>query len=88
MDSLILTSGAMSATYTGFLLDDLQDPLGRKQEVNKAAKAVSSVLPLHHTEKLPQDGGSSGTEGAVQGRQSALDAVVQRLGVLRNRDVN
>lgn len=76
-----------SEPYAGFLLDDLQDPLGRKEEVNEAAKAVSAVLPLHHTEKLPQDGGSGGTEGAVQGRQGALDAVVQRLGVLNTQVV-
>lgn len=73
----------MSTTYTGFLLDDLQDPLGRKQEVHEAAETVSSVLPLHHTEELPQDRGSGGAEGSVHGRQSALDAVVQRLSVLR-----
>lgn len=72
----------LSTTHTGFLLDDLQDPLGRKQEVNEAAEAVSSVLPFHHTEELPQDGGSGGTEGAVQGRQGALDTAVQRLSVL------
>lgn len=75
----------LSTTHTGFLLDDLQDPLGRKQEINEAAEAVSSVLPLHHTEELPQDGGSGGTEGAVQGRQGALDTVVQRLSVLRGK---
>lgn len=79
---------SLSATHAGFLLDDLQNPLGRKQEINEAAEAVSAVLPLHHTEKLPQDGGSGGTEGAVQGRQGALDAVVQRLSVLRERELN
>lgn len=71
-----------SRTYTGFLLDDLQDPLGGKQEVHEAAEAVSSVLPLHHTEELPQDGGGGDAKGSVHGRQSALDAVVQRLSVL------
>lgn len=70
-------------THIGFLLDDLQDSFGRKQEVNEAAEAVSSVLPFHHAEELPQDRGSGGTEGAVQGRQGALDAAVQRLSVLR-----
>lgn len=54
-------------THRGFLLDDLQDPLGGKQEVNEAAEAVSSVLPFHYTEELPEDGASSGTEGSVQG---------------------
>lgn len=72
----------MSRTYTGFLLDDLQNPLGRKQEVDEAAEAVPSVLPLHHTEELPQDGGSGDAKRSVNGRQSALDAVVQRLSVL------
>lgn len=72
----------MSRTYTGLLLDDLQDPLGRKQEVHEAAEAVSSVLPLHHAEELPQDGGSGDAKRSVHGRQSALDAVVQRLSVL------
>lgn len=66
----------MRATHIGFLLDDLQDPLRRKQKVNEAAEAVSSVLPLHHAEELPQNSGSSGSEGAVQGRQGALDAVI------------
>lgn len=69
-------------THTGFLLDDLQDPLGRKQEVREAAEAVSSVLPLHHTEELPQDSGSGDGKRSVHSRQSALDAVVQRLSVL------
>lgn len=73
---------AMSTTHTGFLLDDLQNPLGRKQEVNETAEAVSAVLPLHHAEELPQDGGGGGSEGAVQGRQGVLDAAVQRLSVL------
>lgn len=72
----------LSTTHTGFLLDNLQDPFGRKQEVNEAAKAVSSVLPFNHTEELPQDGGSSGGEGSVKGRQGVLDTVVQRLSVL------
>lgn len=75
----------LSTTHTGFLLDDLQYPLGGKQEVNEAAEAVSSVLPFHHTEELPQDGGSGDTEGPVQGRQGALDTVVQRLSVLRGK---
>lgn len=66
-------------------MDDLQDPLGRKQEVNEAAESVSSVLPLHHAEELPQDGGSSSSEGAIQGRQGALDTVIQRLSVLRKK---
>lgn len=66
-------------------MDDLQYPLGGKQEVNEAAEAVSSVLPFHHTEELPQDGGSGDTEGPVQGRQGALDTVVQRLSVLRGK---
>jgi len=73
----------LATTHTGFLLDDLQDSLARKQEVDEAAEAVSSVLPFHHTEELPQDRGSGGTEGAVQGRQGALDTAVQRLSVLR-----
>lgn len=73
----------LQSTYTGFFLNDLQDPLGRKQEVDEAAEAVTTVLPLHHTKELPEDGGSSGTEGTVQRRQGALDAVVQRLSVLR-----
>lgn len=64
-------------------MEDLQDPLGRKQKVNEAAEAVSTVLPFHHAEELPQNRGSSGTEGRVQGRQGVLDAVVQRLSVLR-----
>lgn len=76
-------SSRVSTTHTGLLLDDLQDPLGGKQEVDEAAEAVSSVLPLHHTEELPQDGGGGGAEGSVHGRQGALDAVVQRLSVLR-----
>lgn len=66
-------------------MDDLQYPLGGKQEVNEAAEAVSSVLPFHHTEELPQDGGSGDTEWPVQGRQGALDTVVQRLSVLRGK---
>lgn len=60
----------------------MQYPLGGKQEVDEAAEAVSSVLPFHHTEELPKDSGSGDTEGSVQGRQSALDTVVQRLSVL------
>lgn len=75
----------VSATHTAFLLYDLQNPLGRKQEVDEAAEPVSAVLPLHHAEELPQDGGSGGSERAVQGRQSALDAVVQRLSVLEEK---
>lgn len=66
-------------------MDDLQYSLGGKQEVNEAAESVSSVLPFHHTEELPQDGGSGDTEGSVQGRQGALDTVVQRLSVLRKQ---
>ena len=69
-------------------MDDLKDPLGREQEVNEAAEAVSSVLPFHHTEELPQDGGRSGAEGAVKGRQGALDTAVQRLSVLRRKTKN
>lgn len=83
-----LTSGAMSiipTTHTGFLLDNLQDPLCRKQKVNETAEAVSSVLPLHHAEELPQNSGSSGSEGAVKGRQGALNTVIQRLSVLRKK---
>lgn len=57
----------LSTTHTGFLLDDMQYPLGGKQEVNEAAEAVSSVLPFHHTEELPKDSGSGDTEGSVQG---------------------
>lgn len=57
----------LSTTHTGFLLDDMQYPLCRKQEVNEAAQSVSSVLPFHHTEELPKDSGSSDTEGSVQG---------------------
>ena len=72
----------ISATHTGFLLDGLQNLLGGEQEVNEAAKAVSPVLPLHHAKELPQDSGSSGSEGAVQRRQGILDTVVQRLSVL------
>lgn len=72
----------MWRTYTGFLLDDLQDPLGGQQEVHEAAQAVPPVLPLHHTEELPQHGGRGHAEGSVHGRQGALDAVVQRLSVL------
>ena len=75
----------LSTTHTGFLLDNLQYPLGGKQEVDEAAEAVSSVLPFHHAEELPQDGGSSDAEGSVQARQSALNTVVQRLRVLRGK---
>lgn len=74
-----LTSDArsmMQTTHICFLLDDLQDPLCRKQEVDEAAEAVSSVLPLHNAEKLPQNSGSSDGEGSVQGRQGALDTVI------------
>ena len=66
-------------------MDDLQDPLGRKQEVDETAETVSSVLSFHHTEELPQDSGSGDTEGSVQGRQRALDTVVQGLSVLREK---
>lgn len=73
----------LSLTHTGFLLDDLQYPLGGQQEVDEAAEAVSPVLPFHHAEELPQDGSSGDTEGSVQSRQGALDAAVQRLCVLK-----
>lgn len=63
-------------------MDDLQDPLSREQEVDEAAEAVPTVLPLHHAEELPEDGGRSDTEGAVKGGQGALDTLVQRLSVL------
>lgn len=76
----------LSLTHTGFLLDDLQYPLGGQQEVDEAAEAVSPVLPLHHTEELPQDGSSGDAEGSVQSRQGALDAAVQRLCVLREEE--
>lgn len=72
----------LSLTHTGFLLDDLQYPLGGQQKVNEAAEAVSSVLPFHHAEELPQNGTSGDTEGSVQSRQGALDTTVQRLSVL------
>lgn len=58
---------AVAATHAGLLLDDLQNPFGRKQEVDEAAEAVSTILPLHHTEELPEDSGSRSSEGAVQG---------------------
>lgn len=73
----------LSLTHTGFLLDDLQYPLGGQQEVNEAAEAVSPVLPFHHAEELPQDGSSGDTEGSVHSRQGALDTAVQRLCVLK-----
>lgn len=73
----------LSLTHTGFLLDDLQYPLGGQQEVDEAAEAVSPVLPFHHAEELPQDGSSGDTEGSVQSRQGALNAAVQRLCVLK-----
>ena len=78
----------ISTTHAGFLLDDLQNPLGRKQEVNKAAESVSTVLSLHHAEELPEDSGGCGSEGAVQGRQGVLDTVVQRLSVLKKMREN
>lgn len=74
-------------THTGFLLDDLQYPLGGQQEVDEAAEAVSPVLPLHHAEELPQDGSSGDTEGSVQSRQGALDTAVQRLCVLKQEKI-
>lgn len=75
----------LSLTHTGFLLDDLQYPLGGQQKVNEAAEAVSSVLSFHHAEELPQDGSSGDTEGSVQSRQGALDTTVQRLSVLKGQ---
>lgn len=74
-----------SYTHAGFLLDDLQNPLGRKQEVDEAAEAVPAVLPLHHAEELPKDSGSRGSERPVQGRQGVLYTAVQRLSVLRGK---
>lgn len=73
-------------THTGFLLDDLQYPLGGQQEVDEAAEAVSPVLPFHHAEELPQDSSSGDTEGSVQSRQGALDTAVQRLCVLKEKN--
>lgn len=63
-------------THTALFLDDLQNPFSRKQEVNEAAESVPTVLSLHHAEELPEDGGSSGTKGTVQGRQGPLDTMV------------
>ena len=61
----------------------MQDPLGREQEVEEAAQAVSAVLPLHHAEELPQHSGRAGAEGGVERRQGALDAAVERIRVLQ-----
>ena len=74
-----------SDTYTCVLLDGLKDPLGREQEVEEAAQAVSAVLPLHHAEELPQHSRRAGTERGVERRQGALDAAVQRLRVLQGK---
>lgn len=63
-------------THAALLLDDLQNPFGRKQKVNEAAEAVPTVLSLDHAEELPEDGGRGGTEGTIQGRQGLLDAAV------------
>lgn len=70
-------------THTGILLQVLQEVLGRKQEVEEVAEAVSTVTAVHHCEDLRQQGGGRGLEGREDGGQRLLDAHIQRLRVLQ-----
>lgn len=69
-------------TYTCVLLDALENVLGRNQEVDEVAQAVSTVRWLHHIQHLAQHSATSGLKWRVERRECALDAAVQRFRVL------
>lgn len=74
-----------TGTHTGFLLQVLQGPRGRDEEVSEAAQPIAPVEPLSHAEHLPEHRGRRGLKWWVEVRECVLDVGVEGFQILKRR---
>lgn len=72
-------------THTGFLLQVLEGPRGRDEEVSEAAQPIAPVEPLSHAEHLPEHRGRRGLKWWVEVRECVLDVGVEGFQILKRR---
>lgn len=72
-------------THTGLLLQVLQGPPGRDEEVCEAAQPIPTVELLCHAEQLPEHRGCRGLKGGVEGRERVLNTDVKGFQLLKQR---